>query len=62
MLRLYRNKTVHGGRYNHRKIISQYSIHVLVLCEIKYLCICFQIYQPSLAALGTKPARLYMHK
>ena len=23
MLRLYHNKKLHGGRYNHRKIISQ---------------------------------------
>ena len=24
ILRLYHNKTLHEGRYNHRKIISQY--------------------------------------
>ena len=58
MLRLYHNKTLHGGRYNHRKIISQY-IAYMYKYHVKFLC---SWSKPSLAALGTKPARLYIHK
>ena len=42
-LRLYHNKTLHEGRYNHRKIISQY---IYIYCWV-------YIYKHSPAALGT---------
>ena len=42
-LRLYHNKTLHEGRYNHRKIISQYI----------WIYIVGYIYTNIAATLGT---------